>query len=152
MINTIVTEIALPLLLSLLAIVSAQIMLWLQKYKAKIKQETAKLQDERKRLAFAAATDYLDGLVSRTVASLEQTVAKGLREAVKDGRTNREELLALSKRAYNMVVENLTEDTYTSLRQNIPELCNYIENMIEEKILLLKADTEIFGALTIEQP
>jgi hypothetical protein len=57
----------------------------------KIKAETNKINDETQRKLVQDALDRVSNLAQKTVQKIEQTSAAAVREAVKDGKVNREE-------------------------------------------------------------
>ena len=61
---------------------------------AKLKEQTAQIKDETGRKVLEDALDDVVNLATVSVGAMEQTTAKALRDAVKNGTASREELLA----------------------------------------------------------
>jgi vacuolar-type H+-ATPase subunit H len=105
---------------------------------AKIKAETNKINDETQRKLVQDALDRVSNLAERTVQKIEQTSASAIREAVKDGKIDREELLALGKTAFDEVYGQLSIDTVELLNTEIVDVQAYIQAVIESEVLKLK--------------
>lgn len=83
----------------------------------------------------------MENLARVTVGAIEQTTAKALREAVKDGKTDREELLTLSTKAFEEIKGKVGPEAQKVITQNLGSFDEYLSNLIEVKVLELKAET-----------
>lgn len=77
-------------------------------------------------------------LVASTVASLEQTVARDLRSAVKDGKAGREELLTIGNRAVEDVLEHLGSEGRNALEATVDYGVGFVRDLIEAQVLQMK--------------
>lgn len=82
--------------------------------------------------------DRVNDLVVTTVLSLEQTVAKELREQVKNGFASREELLQVGRNAVQRVLEELGEDARTILEDTVGDLEGFVTDKVEGTVQKLK--------------
>lgn len=111
----------------------------IRKFTEKVKTQTEQLKDENARRLLNNALEDVEELTIVTVAALEQTTAKQLREAVKDGKADRDELVALSKQAANEIMAAVKPKTQKVIEENLGSFRNYVSKLIEEKVLKLKA-------------
>lgn len=86
------------------------------------------------------AINRINDLAQKAVGSLEQTVAGALREAVKDGKVDRAELLALGVQAVNEVYNQLTPEVIAAAQVQISDIRRYIEDTVEDSLLHLKVE------------
>ena len=80
-------------------------------------------------------TEYLAGI---TVGAIEQTTAHQLREAVKDGRVDREELQALAAQAFAEIKAGVSPTAQQVITDQLGDFDAYLTNLIERKVLELK--------------
>lgn len=111
------------------------------KAKDRLKAETQKLSDEQGRQIIDNALDDLDNLTSVTIQSIEQTAAKELRQAVKDGKAGKTELIALGKQAFYEIKTAVTPEVQDVIAKNFGSFDDYLTNLIESKVLALKSVT-----------
>ena len=121
----------LGLCLAFLAYGAKQATAWLRK------KTEALENDERRKLLTAALAD-LDLLTDKTVTAIEQTAAGDLRQLIKDGGANCEQLMALSKEAYTRIKNSLAPEYQAALKRNFGDLTSLITDSIEAKVLELK--------------
>ncbi|RCX20862.1 hypothetical protein DFR58_10164 [Anaerobacterium chartisolvens] len=127
-------NIALALLSLLFAYVAAAVNRLTQKAKAEVQQ----LENAEQRILLLDAIDDVETLTAKTVAQIEQTAAKELREAVKDGKVDKSELTALSERAYTEIMAALTPECKSLIDKNFGSFSDYLAKTIEAKVLELK--------------
>lgn len=123
---------------ALIGLISAALIYYIGEAGQKIRVETKKIKDERKRKLIEAATDRLDDVTKKTITKIEQTTAKTLREAVKDGSTDRQELLDLSDQAYKEIITTLEPEYLKLLNDTLGDTRQYILNTIETAVYDLK--------------
>ncbi len=124
--------------LALLGLMAAQAIAYINRAATKIKAETAHIKDRQQREMILYATSRLQEVAEKTVLRFEQTVAGELRQAVKDGKVERKELLALGKKAYNEIIETIEPQVMEILRENIGNAKTYLESIIEAEVKKLK--------------
>jgi len=100
--------------------------------------KTAQIKDQQQRDLIWMATSRLEEVAKITVSKIEQTVAGKLRQAVKDGKVNREELVALGKKAYDEVLKTVEPQVVKVLKDNLGDLKTYLESTIEAEVKRLK--------------
>lgn len=115
------------------------------------KQEALLNQNMVKANAFQAAINVIDKVTTATVSTLEQTVAGDLRQAVKDGKADRQELIDLSTKAYLQILEQVKPEVIECLKENVRDSEGYIKNRIEQAVLEVKQNTPVtFEELELE--
>ena len=140
-IQSTVSEAAVTIVLALIGLLAAYATYGIHKLTEKVKTQTAQLKDEDARRLLNNALEDVEELTTVTVASIEQTTAKQLREAVKDGKVDRSELVALSKQAADEITAAVKPETQKVIEENLGSFRDYISKLIEEKVLRLKAAT-----------
>lgn len=133
-----ISEVTANVILALIGLVSAYIIFLIKKATNKISLEIDKLNDEKDKHMLRMAQNSLEEIAIKTVASIEQTSAKAIRSAVKDGRIDRDELVKLSKNAYEEIVGILKPEYINVLENNVNNIEQYILNTIEQKVLEIK--------------
>lgn len=133
-----VQQVLVNVLTALISLGGAYIVFYVNKLVAKVKVETEKLQDEKQQKLFEDALNRVNDLIQKTVAQIEQTSAKQMREAVKDGKVDKAELEALGTLAVNNVYNQLTTDTKVVLSAELTDVEAYIQSAVEAAVLNLK--------------
>ncbi|EPR07774.1 hypothetical protein [Ruminiclostridium papyrosolvens] len=140
-IQSTVSQALVTVTISLIGLLAAYATYGIHKATQKVKTQTAQLKDEDARRLLNNALEDVEELTIVTVASIEQTTAKQLREAVKDGKAEREELVALSKQAVNEITASVKPGTQKIIEENLGNFRDYISKLVEEKVLKLKTLT-----------
>lgn len=102
------------------------------------KQEAIANQNLAAANAWDTAIKVIDTVTKATVATIEQDVAKDLRQAVKEGKADREKLLQLSENAYNSILAQVKPEVVQILQEHVADYQTYIENRIEQAVLEVK--------------
>lgn len=110
----------------------------IKKMTDKLVAETGKINSEKERGLINDAILRLDDVAAKTVKKIEQTAAREMRQAVKDGVKSKDELVALSKTAFNEVVRTMEPDYINALKASLGDVDAYIRNTIEAKVLEIK--------------
>ena len=105
---------------------------------AKVKSQTAQLRNERTRWALDTALDDVQHLAELSVNAMEQTTAKALRENVKNGTANREELLALGKTVFDEVKAAVRPEAQATITRTLGSFDDYLTKCIEDAVLKVK--------------
>ncbi|MFR9189717.1 MAG: hypothetical protein ACLVL7_05320 [Anaerotruncus massiliensis (ex Togo et al. 2019)] len=103
-------ELLVNLLVGVLSVLAALAICGVQKGIVYLKQQTAQLKDDGLRATLDSALEDVGRLAEVTVGSIEQTTAGVLRDAVKLGNANREDLVALSKKAFDEIKAAVTPE------------------------------------------
>ena len=105
---------------------------------AKLKEQTAQIKDEAGRKVLEDALDDVVNLATVSVGAMEQTTAKALRDAVKNGTASREELLALGKQVFDEVKAAIAPEAQQVITDNLGSLDKYLTAVIEDAVLHIK--------------
>jgi len=135
--STVISNLA----LGVITLLATYAMYYITKATAKVKAQTTKIKDEASRTLLVNALEDVNELAGVTVAAIEQTTAAALRQAVKDGTTDRAELIALGKQAFTEIKAKVTPAAQTAITENLGSFDTYLTNLIETKVLALKAAT-----------
>lgn len=133
------SQLAVDAILAGLALLAAIAINAVHKLANKAKLETAKIENEQQRNLLNAALDDVETLTTKTVTEIEQTTAKALREAVKQGTKDRAELLALSKMAFDEISDALQPEYKNMIEKNFGSFSKYLTKAIETKVFELKS-------------
>ena len=139
-IQSAVSNLLLNVLLAVIVLVGAYATYFIQKATAEVKARTAKLKNEDSRTLLDNAISDVEHLAMKTVGAIEQTTAKQLREAVKDGKTDREELLALGKQAFDDVKAAILPETQDIIADNLGDFDAYLQKVIEDAVRKIKQE------------
>ncbi len=89
--------------------------------------------------AFKLAATVIDGVAGTVVSVLESEKAYALRQKVKAGEADYEELKALSQEAYNQILQMLNVQVKEDLAGCLADTETYIRDKIEELLPGIKA-------------
>lgn len=136
--HEIFTQAILDIFLAVLSLLLAYAVAAVRKFTDKVRTETQNLKNDEQRNLLLDALNDVEELTTKTVTQIEQTTAKALREAVKDGKTDKSELEALSKQAYNEITEALRPEAKELIEKNFGNFSTYLAKTIESKVFELK--------------
>ena len=80
----------------------------------------------------------VENLATKSVGAMEQTTAKALRDAVKSGAANREDLFALGKQVFNEVKAAIAPEAQKVITDNLGSFDDYLTKCIEDAVLKVK--------------
>jgi len=128
-----VKELAVTVLVAVLSLGSAYALAYIRRAKevldARINHELADRALER--VAYLAEV---------AVLAAESTTAAALRQAVAEGRANRDELLALGKQVVEQILSQLDAEARQALAETVGDVRRYVEQLIEATLERLKAE------------
>ena len=104
--------------------------------KAKIKNQENK--NEKQKVLIDNAIDRLDLFITKSVIATNETLGKAIKDGLADGKTNREELLALKDIVIEDVKAQLSQDSKDLISSEIEDLNAYISNSIEVALKSIK--------------
>lgn len=133
-----VSEILTSLAMGAISLAAAYAVQYMKKMTAQAKEETKQIQNEEQRHLVQAALDRLDDVAEKTVTAIEQTTAKQLRAAVKEGTGSQAELEALAGEAMKQIVQTLEPEYLTLLSQTLGDIDTYLSNVVEAKVFKVK--------------
>jgi vacuolar-type H+-ATPase subunit H len=132
-------EVLTSVVLALIALGGAYATYYIKKATEKIRLEMTKIEDERQKTLLDRALKRMEEVAEKTVNKIEQTTAKNIRKAVKDGKVDRKELEDLAVDAYEEILKTLEPDYRKVIEESLGDARTYILNTIEEKVRDVKA-------------
>lgn len=91
-----------------------------------------------KSIAIDTAMDIIRNIAGATVCEIEQLTAKDLRQAVKEGKTSRDELLKLGEEAYYKILSRAAPEVIEALEGAVLDTEGYIKALIEQNVMAVK--------------
>ena len=135
------SQIVIDVAITAIALLAAYSINVMHKLTQKAQLETKRIKDEEQRKLLTDALQDLEILTTKTVADIEQTTAKALREAVKNGIKDKAELEELSKKAFNEIAEAFKPESKALIQKNFGNFSKYLTKAIEAKVLELKSES-----------
>lgn len=123
---------------ALLSLLSTYIIFYINKATAKIKTETAKIQDEKQKALIDNSLDRINELTKKAVIATNEVTARELKFAIQNGSGDKSELIALGEKVANEVYGQLSEQVINYAKLEITDVKGYIMNEIENQVKLLK--------------
>lgn len=105
---------------------------------SKVKAQTAQIKDAGSRKLFEDAIADVASLAALSVNAMEQTTARALRDAVKTGTKNRNDLLALGRQVFDEVKAAIAPETQRVITANLGSFDAYLTKCIEDAVLKVK--------------
>lgn len=136
-------ETMVTVLLSLLSLFAAMASYGCKKLAEKFDAQKGKIKDEGERQLFENALFDVEKLTTTTINCIEQTTAKAMRQAVKDGKTDRAELVALSSQAAQEITAAIKPEAKQIIADNLGSFEGYLEKLIEDKVLAVKQNPPV---------
>lgn len=103
-----------------------------------INKLSERLQEQSNNELVEHSIARLERLVVVAVTAAEQRVATDLRQAVKDGKVDRDELLAVAESVKEEVLLKLSDETLKVLEETFGDVIGLIEDYIEATVHELK--------------
>lgn len=132
------TEVLVNLSLAVISLAGAYAVYYIRLGASKLKAQTAQIEDESARKVLDNALADVENLATKSVGAMEQTTAKTLRDAVKSGAANREDLLALGKQVFNEVKAAIAPEDQKVITDNLGSFDDYLTKCIEDAVLKVK--------------
>lgn len=132
------TEVLVNLALAVISLAGAYAVYYIRLGASKLKAQTAQIEDESARKVLDNALADVENLATKSVGAKEQTTAKALRDAVKSGAANREDLLALGKQVFNEVKAAIAPEAQKAITDNLGSFDDYLAKCIEDAVLKVK--------------
>lgn len=132
------TEVLVNLALAVISLAGAYAVYYIRLGASKLKAQTAQIEDESARKVLDNALADVENLATKSVGAMEQTTAKALRDAVKSGAANREDLLALGKQVFNEVKAAIAPEAQKAITDNLDSFDDYLAKCIEDAVLKVK--------------
>lgn len=132
------SEMLVNIVLAVIALAGAYAVYYIRLGASKLKAQTAQISDEAGRKVLDNAIGDVERLATVSVGAMEQTTAKALREAVKSGAANREELVALGKQVFDEVKAAIAPEAQKVITENLGSFDAYLTACIEDAVLKVK--------------
>lgn len=132
------SEVLVNLALAVISLAGAYAVYYIRLGASKLKAQTAQIEDESARKVLDNALADVENLATKSVGAMEQTTAKALRDAVKSGAANREDLLALGKQVFNEVKAAIAPEAQKVITDNLGSFDDYLTKCIEDAVLKVK--------------
>lgn len=139
-IQTMASELLVNLALGVLTLLGAYAMYYIRIGVSMRKMKTAAIKDEAARKLLNDALDDVESLATVSVSAMEQTTAKALRDAVKAGTVDREELLKLGKEVFEDVKKSITPEAQRVITENLGSFDDYLIKCIEDAVRKVKQE------------
>ncbi len=133
-----VSELLVNLALGIISLAAAYGVYYIRLGAVKLKAQTAQMADETDRKVLEDALSDVERLAALAVNYTEQTMAKELREKVKDGKADREALLKLGKKVFAKVKGEIAPAAQKVITDNLGSFDHYLEQCIEDAVLKVK--------------
>lgn len=137
-IQTAASQMFINVALGVIALLGAYGVYFVQKAAVKVQAQTAQIKDEAARKLVENAVHDTEALTLKAVGAMEQTTAKALREAVKNGAADKEKLLALGKQVFDDVKSQLGPDVQETITDNLCDFDTYLKLLIEDTVMKVK--------------
>ena len=124
-------ELALTILLALLSLGAAYALAYIRRARETLDE---RIDHELADRALARVA-YLAEVA---VLAAESTTAAALRQAVAEGRTSREELVALGRQVVEQVLSQLDDEVRMALAETVGDIRRYVESIVEATLERLK--------------
>lgn len=106
------------------------------------KQKAVEAKNTALASAFGAAESILTSITNTVVGKIEQVSAGDLRNLVKNGDADREELVALARKAYEEIVTTVQPEVLRELNGVVADSEAYILSKIEDAVRKVKLQSE----------
>ena len=140
-IQTMASDLLINLALGIITLLGAYGMYYITRAAGKVREQTRQIKDQQRRQLLLDSLDDVETLATVTVAAIEQTTAKELREAVMDGKVSKDELIALSLDAFEDIKAKVAPEAQRVIADNLGSFDDYLTRLIESKVLEIKAAT-----------
>ncbi|MCD7948297.1 MAG: hypothetical protein LUG13_08420 [Oscillospiraceae bacterium] len=142
-IQSVASDALVNLAIGVITLLAAYAMYGINKLIAKAKAQTEQIEDETSRQLLTDALSDVENLVAVTVGAIEQTTAKALREAVKAGTANREELTALADAAFAEIKAAIVPEAQAVITENLGSFDAYLTKLIENTVRQVKQEDAV---------
>lgn len=139
-IQAMASEVLVNVALGVIALLGAYGVYFIQKAATKVKMQTTQIKDTSARKLLEDALDDVENLAVKSVGAMEQTTAKTLRDAIRFGNGNRDELLALGKQVFNEVKAAITPEAQALITKNLGSFDTYLTKCIEDAVRRVKQE------------
>ena len=104
----------------------------------KAKAQTKRIEDTAARELLENALDDVVNLATVSVNAMEQTAAQAVRDKVREGKADREELLELGRKVFREVKAAIAPEAQRVITENLGSFDDYLTKCIEDAVLKVK--------------
>ena len=126
------------IVLAVIALAGAYAVYYIRLAGAQVKAQTKQIEDKAARELLENALDDVVNLATVSVNAMEQTTAQAVRDKVKEGKVNREELLKLGRDVFNEVKAAISPEAQRVITENLGSFDDYLTKCIEDAVLKVK--------------
>ena len=126
------------IVLAVIGLVGAYAVYYIRLAAAQAKAQTKQIEDKAARELLENALDDVVNLATVSVNAMEQTMAQAVRDKVKEGTANREELLELGRKVFREVKAAIAPEAQRVITQNLGSFDAYLTKCIEDAVLKVK--------------
>lgn len=128
------------IVLAVIGLVGAYAVYYIRLAAAQAKAQTKRIEDTAARELLENALDDVVNLATVSVNAMEQTTAQAVRDKVKEGKADREELLELGRKVFREVKAAIAPEAQRVITQNLGSFDAYLTKCIEDAVLKVKRD------------
>ena len=128
------------IVLTVIALAGAYVVYYIRLAGAQVKAQTKQIKDKTARELLENALDDVVNLATVSVNAMEQTTAQAIRDKVKEGKANREELLNLGRQVFKEVKAAISPEAQRVITKNLGSFDDYLTKCIEDAVLKVKRD------------
>lgn len=126
------------IVLAVIGLAGAYAVYYIRLAAAKAKAQTKRIEDTAARELLENALDDVVNLATVSVNAMEQTTAQAVRDKVKEGKIDREELLELGHSVFQEVKDAIAPEAQRVITQNLGSFDAYLTKCIEDAVLKVK--------------
>ena len=131
-------ELLLNVSLAVISLVGGYAVYYIRLGAEKVRAQTTQIADEAGRKLLENALNDVAALATLSVGAMEQTTAKALRDSVRDGKADKEELVALSRQVFDEVKSSIGKEAQRVITLNLGSFVSYLTKYIEDAVLRVK--------------
>lgn len=128
------------IVLAVIALAGAYAVYYIRLAGAQVKAQTKQIEDKTARELLENALDDVVNLATVSVNAMEQTTAQAVRDKVKEGAADRDELLELGRKVFQEVKAAIAPEAQWVITQNLGSFDAYLTKCIEDAVLKVKRD------------
>lgn len=128
------------IVLAVIALAGAYVVYYIRLAGAQVKAQTKYFEDTTARDLFENALNDVMHLATVSVNAMEQTTAQAVRDSVKAGVKDREELLELGRKVFWEVKAAITPEAQRVITENLGSFDTYLTKCIEDAVLKVKRE------------
>lgn len=128
------------IVLAIIALAGAYAVYYIRLAGAQLRAQTEQIKDETARNLLENALDDVANLATVSVNAMEQTTAKAIRDGIKAGVNNKEQLAILGKKVFCEVKAAITPEAQRVITENLGSFDDYLTKCIEDAVLKVKRD------------